>query len=83
MGALAVVADALYAGRAPCTAISAPSWWPSSQRQLGPKLAIGHLDVHKPGRIVMDQVAIAANRKLAQGALLRAKQVVIVIHGRT
>src|SRR5437763_14131521 len=47
------------------------------QRQLGREVAIGRLDVHVPGRIVMDRVAVAANRRLAQGAMFRAKRVVL------
>jgi hypothetical protein len=47
------------------------------QRQLGREVAIGRVDVHVPGRVVMDQVAIAAGKRLSGGALARARQVVL------
>ena len=45
------------------------------QRQLGREVAIGHIDVHQPGRVVLDQVAIAEGKRLSGGAMARAKRV--------
>lgn len=47
------------------------------QRQLGREVAIGHVDVHLPGHVVLDQVAIAAGKRLSGGAMARAKRVVL------
>src|SRR3954447_13836510 len=78
LGALTVVVGLLLYARARALYRNlGPLVVAELQRQLGREVAIGRLDVHKPGRIVMDRVAVAANRRLAQGALLRAKRVVI------
>src|SRR5438128_1691726 len=78
LGALAVVAGLLLYARARALYRNlGPIMVAEIQRQLGREVAIGRLDVHRPGRIVMDRVAVAANRRLAQGALFRARRVVL------
>src|SRR5438309_3111680 len=47
------------------------------QRQLGRDVAIGRLDVRMPGQIVMERVALAADRRLSQGAMFRANRIVL------
>lgn len=47
------------------------------QRQLGREVAIGRMDVHRLGRVVLDDVAVAAQKRLALGAMLRAKRITI------
>src|SRR5207244_13659767 len=43
------------------------------QRQLGREVAIGHVDAHVPGQVVLDRVAVAAGQRLAGWALVRAQ----------
>src|SRR5438445_507851 len=47
------------------------------QRQLQREIAISRVDVHVPGRVELDQVAIAAGQRLSGGAIVRAKRVVL------
>src|SRR5947209_4530284 len=78
LGALAVVAGLLLYARARALYRNlGPIVVAEIQRQLGREVAIGRLDVHRPGRIVMDRVAVAATRRLAQGAMFRARRVVL------
>jgi autotransporter translocation and assembly factor TamB len=47
------------------------------QRQLGREVAIGRLDTHRFGRVVLEQIGVAAERRLSGGALFRARRIVI------
>src|SRR5262245_24876157 len=47
------------------------------ERQLGREVAVGRVDVHQPGRVVLERVAVAAEKKLAKGTLFRARRIVL------
>src|SRR5687768_6285358 len=47
------------------------------ERQLGREVTIGRVDASRLGRVVLEQVAVAAEHRLAEGALFRSKRIVI------
>jgi hypothetical protein len=53
------------------------------KRQLGREVAIGHIDVHVPGKVVLDDVAIAEGKRLASGVMVRAKRVILYYSWRS
>src|SRR6476619_1476292 len=47
------------------------------ERQLGREVSIKRIDTSRPGRVVLEQIAVAAQKRISQGALFRAPRVVI------
>src|SRR5437899_1991958 len=48
------------------------------QQQLGREVAIKGVDASHPGRVMLTDVAVAANVRIKEGALLRAPRVLIL-----
>src|SRR5918998_756386 len=47
------------------------------ERQLGREVAIGRVDAGRPGRVVLEDVALAEGQRLAGGSMFSARRIVI------